>query len=550
MNENKIKPGGPRVVVLALFGFSGAAALIYEVAWVRALSNVMGGSTYAVSTMLAAFMGGLALGGYLGGAAGGRSKNPILLFGAMEAGIGVFGLLTIPAINSLSPLYFIIFNKYHLSPDVFYASQFALCFIIMAVPTTLMGACFPVVTRIVSQEGENISAGAGRAYSINTLGALAGSFTAGFVLIPALGLKGTVQLAAGVNIAIALIAILGSNSLRKFFYSGIGVICVVFANMAAVKSEPRVFQYNYYIASRYNDFIKFNDEAASYKTLFRRDDPQGSVQVYYQERESLLLLQSGGRIEGATNGGDMENMVFSVHLPVVANPGAKSFLGIGLGSGLSLRAANFRVDDVTWVEINPSVAAAAQRYFYPGMMDSGADIVIDDARNFLQTTNKKFDIISSYPSLPAEQGSARLFTREFYEIAASRLNRGGVMCQWFPYYLYSDEAVKVFVKTFHDSFPVIAAWRTDVSGDLFLLGSQEPLKPSFKDMVNNIYKMKDFPFLLRFKPWRAPELLPDLIKHSEYLPYNTDDKPVLEFLGARALVAPIERIPNQDPKIF
>lgn len=550
MNEDKMKPGRIRAIVLTLFGFSGAAALIYEVAWVRALSNVMGGSTYAVSTMLAAFMGGLALGGYLGGAAGSRSKNPILLFGAMEAGTGVFGLLTIPAINSVSPLYFMIFNKYHLSPDIFYASQFAICFLVMAVPTTLMGACFPVVTRIVSQEGENISAGAGRAYSINTLGALAGSFIAGFVLIPALGLKGTVQLAAGVNIAIALIAVLGSNSLRKVFYCGAGIVFVVLANIAAVKSEPRAFQYNYYIANRYKDFVKFNDDAAHYKTLFRRDDPQGSVQVYYSESENLLQLQSGGRIEGATNGGDMENMVFSSHFPIVANPDAKSFLGIGLGSGLSLRAAAYRVDEVTWVEINPSVVAAVQKYFYPGMMDSGADVVVDDARNYLQATNKKFDIISSYPSFPADQGSGRLFTREFFKIAASRLNRGGVMCQWFPYYLYSDEAVKVFVKTFQDSFPVVSAWRMDVSGDLFLLGSKEPLEPSFKDMINNIYKIKDFPFLLRFKPWRAPELLPDLIKHSEYLPYNTDDKPVLEFLGARAFIVPIERIPNQDPKIF
>ena len=69
-------------------------------------------------------------------------------------------------------------------------------------------------------------------------------------------------------------------------------------------------------------------------------------------------------------------------------------------------------------------------------------------------------------------------------------------------------------------------------------------------MVKNVYKIKDFPFLLRFKPWRTPEALPDMIKHSAHLPYNTDDKPLLEFLGARAFLIPVERIPAQSSGIY
>ncbi len=94
-----------RFFILFAFGLSGAAALIYEVTWTRALSLIFGSTTYALSTMLSTFMAGLALGGYLGGLLADRRKNLLMLFGLMELGIGIFGLVTIPLINYLSTKY-------------------------------------------------------------------------------------------------------------------------------------------------------------------------------------------------------------------------------------------------------------------------------------------------------------------------------------------------------------------------------------------------------------------------------------------------------------
>lgn len=546
MSEEEKRPGRLNAIILVAFGFSGAAALIYEVAWIRSLSNVLGSATYAVSTMLSAFMAGLALGGYLGGAAGGRSKNPILLFGIMEAGIGIFGLLTIPAINSVSPIYFLVYDKFHLKPEIFYSLQFVICFLIMAVPTTLMGSTFPVVTRIVSGNRENVSEGVGRAYSVNTLGALAGSFTAGFVLIPMLGLKGTVQLAAGINIVVAVIAISRSKSLRKYFYGGLALFLITLANAAAVKSEPRIFQYNFYIANRFNDFVEFTTKARDYKILFHRDDPFGTVQVYFIKKANLLVLQNGGRLEAAT-GGDMENMLLLSYLPLAAKPNAKSLLGIGLGSGITMRAAALRVRDVTVVEINPSVVTASSHYFYPEVFGSGVNVVVDDARNYLQTTNKKFDIITSQPSYPVEPGPAHLFTREFYKTAAARLKPGGVMCQWFPYHLYSDESIKVFVKTFHNSFPYISGWKATLTGDIFLLGSKKPFnKNHYENVYRNVFKMTELPEAIKFKLWKTQDMIDVMIAKSKHLPYNTDDKPILEFLGAKGYLVPVVRAPGDE----
>ena len=99
MNRNKILD----FVIFAGFGISGAAALIYEVVWTRSLSGILGSSTYALSTMLAAFMGGLSVGGFLGGRIAKRLDNIEKAFALTELGIGIFGLITIPLIRLLSP---------------------------------------------------------------------------------------------------------------------------------------------------------------------------------------------------------------------------------------------------------------------------------------------------------------------------------------------------------------------------------------------------------------------------------------------------------------
>lgn len=97
-----------RIPLLFAFGLSGASALIYEVTWTRAISLTIGSTTYALSTMLATFMAGLAGGGYIGGRLADRRTDLIRIFGLCEAGIGISGLLTIPVIYALPPLYLLI----------------------------------------------------------------------------------------------------------------------------------------------------------------------------------------------------------------------------------------------------------------------------------------------------------------------------------------------------------------------------------------------------------------------------------------------------------
>lgn len=197
------------------FGLSGAAALVYEVVWTRSLSTVMGSSTYAVSTMLAAFMTGLSVGAALGAFLSPKIRKPYLAFAWCEFGIGCTGLMTIPAIMAATPLYIKSFYAFHLSFKAFSVVQFAIIFAIMAAPTTLMGLTFPLVMKMFASHGQDIGTQTGRLYCVNTLGAIVGSTAAGFLLIPALGIKGTAIAAATTNIFVAIITLILSLGVKR-----------------------------------------------------------------------------------------------------------------------------------------------------------------------------------------------------------------------------------------------------------------------------------------------------------------------------------------------
>ena len=128
----------PRRLVLLAFGLSGAAALIYEVAWTRELSLVFGSTVYAVSIMLAAFMSGLSLGSWLGGRWADK-RNPVVLYATLELGIGVFGVLSVPLMRVLPAAYFVLYTTLKPPFVVFFIIQFLMSFLVMLVPTVLMG---------------------------------------------------------------------------------------------------------------------------------------------------------------------------------------------------------------------------------------------------------------------------------------------------------------------------------------------------------------------------------------------------------------------------
>lgn len=193
------------VLVVLLFFLSGASALIYEVAWTRMFSVVAGGTTRALTAVLASYMAGLALGAFLGGRyVDKRSNRPILIYGVLEGLIGVSAIIISFAIPWFLPVLKAGKSVLGAYPLVFDAYRFLVSASVLILPTTLMGATFPVLLCGVLSSHERFGFTAGFLYAANTLGAVTGSFISGFFLVPALGLRLTTWSAAAVNLLIML----------------------------------------------------------------------------------------------------------------------------------------------------------------------------------------------------------------------------------------------------------------------------------------------------------------------------------------------------------
>jgi len=198
--------GRRRAAILALFLFSGASGLIYQVVWFRLLATVFGATVPAATTVLAAFMSGLALGSYLLGGSGDRGRRPLYLYAGYELGIAVTALVALVAMERMRPVATLLSSALGDGGAGLVAARFAVAFLVLLVPTTLMGATLPVLSRALvrdrAEAGVNLSA----LYAANTWGAALGALLAGFLLIRLLGLRGTVYVAAVINAAVAAAA--------------------------------------------------------------------------------------------------------------------------------------------------------------------------------------------------------------------------------------------------------------------------------------------------------------------------------------------------------
>jgi spermidine synthase len=197
---------GIRSLLFALFFCSGASGLIYEVVWTRQLTVILGNTVFAVSTVLTAFMGGLALGSFLGGRMIDRVESPLRVYALLEIAIGILAFCLTSALNQTGPLYLWIHGSLGEYPLALYAARYVFSFCLLAIPTTIMGTTLPVLSKFVARTQRAVGLDVGRLYALNTLGAAAGCYLAGFVLIGNLGLGATVRAASALSIAVGLLA--------------------------------------------------------------------------------------------------------------------------------------------------------------------------------------------------------------------------------------------------------------------------------------------------------------------------------------------------------
>jgi spermidine synthase len=189
-----------------------------------------------------------------------------------------------------------------------------------------------------------------------------------------------------------------------------------------------------------------------------------------------LNFHVSGKVEASNELMDMRLQLMLGHLPALVHRNPRSVLVVGMGSGVT--AGSFvpypEIERIVVAEIEPLVPVVISQYFgrYNNnvVRDPRVAVVYDDARHYVLTTTEKFDIITTDPIHPWVKGSAALYTKEYFELLARRLNPGGVVAQWVPLYESSPDVVKSEIATFFDVFPQGTVWDNGIGYDIVLLG--------------------------------------------------------------------------------
>ena len=197
------KPDRTHLVIFLLFGLSGVPALIYQIIWARELGLIFGTTVYAISTVLAVFFSGLALGSYLFGKIVDAQNKPLPLYGIMELGIGAYAVFTPWIFQLVQRLQVTLGSALSLEEfSEWSLLRFVLSFSALIVPATLIGGTLPVMIKYFAQGMHRFGNVTAKLYSVNTFGAVIGTVLAGFFLIVWLGVNGSVYFAGCLNLAI------------------------------------------------------------------------------------------------------------------------------------------------------------------------------------------------------------------------------------------------------------------------------------------------------------------------------------------------------------
>lgn len=192
--------------ILASFFISGLAGLLYQVVWTRYLALFLGSTSYAVVAVLVAFMGGLAAGNALLGTRADSLRRPLFFYACLEAGIGLFAVAFPAYFEAVRQGFLSVVRSTHPEGTLRLGLQFGFAVLTILLPTVLMGATLPVLTKYVTRSLSELRGRVAALYSINSAGAVAGILLADWWWIPALGLEAVVQLGATLSLGIALVA--------------------------------------------------------------------------------------------------------------------------------------------------------------------------------------------------------------------------------------------------------------------------------------------------------------------------------------------------------
>jgi spermidine synthase len=564
-------------IFISIATIVGATSFSLEILWSRSFALVIGSSIYSFNLMLVSFLVGLVLGTWIYERVWLRLKNPgfllMILLLSLCAGI----LLCTIAIGRLPLLYFSLMKIFPMSFGIHQVIEFFLCFIVMVPLTTVFGFVFPLLLHLAQgkmHEQENSRKSSARLYAWNTFGTLLGALATGFILVPFLGLQKSYVCSIALPLLMGIILlgmVLRWGIVLRGVASVIATICLVIVGIFWNPWDPQIVTSGLYL---YGYSIKENKSQAdnimdyfrsSRRVIFYREGIEGVVSVK-QRMDQEKYLSVNGKVDAST-GRDMITQKLLAHIPMITHPNPKKVMIVGWGSGCTAGAASlYPLETLDVVEIEPAVfetnlffAEVNQRVYN----DPRFHMIYKDGRNVLLTTPFHYDVIISEPSNPWITGVSNLFTREFYEIGLSRLNKNGIFCQWFHIYNMPYKVLQSQLKTFSTVFPEVILWvvppyykdsasAATQGGDIILLGSRDKIILDMVKIQSLFAKPGPGEDLRSYGVENSLSFVSNaildkqaLMRLSNNAPLNTDDYPYIEFNAPQGMFHKNKQMPEE-----
>lgn len=513
-----------------VFALSGFASMLLQLGWTRGFSVLMGSSVYAFASILLAFLGGIALGSSIyGRLLRGRTPSRLAL-SCLYAGTGAGGLISLAILIRLPDWFTSLYPYLKDSFVALLGLTVALSSLVMLLPTVLMGLIFPLVTHLHYERRSGLGGSVGAIYAANSAGCILGSFLGGFWLLPQLGLQTTVVLGAFLY---GLCALAVDRRLLP--------VLLVFAWWGwALPPWDTGFASAGKAISVARDQGGGEDDYV--KPVFYRDGLSCTVALAV-EGPDALSLRINGKADASLQLPDRLTQLSLGFIPLLYQPHPKRAAVIGLGSGLTLTALSSLpgLELVECAELEPAVVEC-QPFWAPYnrnvIRDPRVHLKVADGRTFLMSSSGGYDILVSEPSNPWIAGIGNLYTLDFYQQCALKLNSTGCFMQWCNLYAISPADVDLVLRTFYRAFPYGELWTS--GGDLLLVGALEPTQANPKRLEEA-------------RPWLWSDLKELGFENAEELagqylcsrdealarvadgPLNRDDLPLLEYSAPRSL---------------
>ncbi len=459
---------------LTVLFVTGLVAIASEVGWTKYLVIFAGTTVYGFSAILTVFLIGIAAGSWairrlLENM---RAPQTWMTLGLVLLGLSLLltraGLATVPSVDQAVD---------HLpAPDwVVHLLKYAYVFVLLFPPTFLFGALFPINLKLYCGDLQGVRSRIGKAYAVNTVAGILGSLAAGFWLIPQYGTNSLLTLAGAAVLALPLIFLPAIADVRMR-----AVLAALTAVVIASHWLLPELDYEALIANAGYDLRSKNGEEPEF--LYLKEGKTGVISMT-SYGDDLVRLQNNGLNESVIDRNDTHNMLVAEMLlglvPYFYHEQPRSAFVVGFGGGITTRTLSFTdLKSIRVVELEPAVVEAGWAIASDNMAalkDPRVRLDFNDARNTLLVDDASYDIIVSQPSHPWRAGASNVFTQQFFTIAASRLNDGGIFGQWINMFRMDVTTLKALIRAFLNVFPEAVSYGNLETGDLLLFGSRQKL---------------------------------------------------------------------------